>query len=169
MSDFADELGSGYLNLVVRRLGQRLATAGDEYMRQHGVTVSATSTAILNYVGRYDQTSIADIAGALGYTHQSVAKTIAVLEEAELTRSSVSNDDLRVRCVSLTRKGRQEVARIEIVADRAQAVFEEIFDEIGNDLFTSLRRFETALDQRPLLCRLQGDEPFRTHRRPQQE
>jgi len=81
-ADFADDLGPGYLNLVVRRVSQQIASAGDAYMRQTGVATAATSTAILAYVARHDNTAIADIAQALGYSHQAVrGRRLSSMEE----------------------------------------------------------------------------------------
>ena len=152
--DFADELGSGYINLVVRRLGQRIAAAGDAYMRQTGVKTSATSTAILAYVARYDQAAIAEVAQALGYSHQAVAKAVEAMDKAGLMQTRASAEDLRKRLITLTDKGRQEAEMVEAVAARAAAVFAEVFDEIGVDVFKAMRAFETALDRRPLVGRL---------------
>lgn len=166
--DFADELGPGYFNLVVRRLAQRMAAAGDAYMRQIGVTTPATSTAILTYIARRDRVTIADIAQALGYTHQAVAKAVGGLERSGLVRSSATADDRRKRLLSLTRRGRQDADRIEAVAARAALVFSDVFDEIGVDVFKALRALETALDRRPLAGRLaeQSETPGTSHLRP---
>jgi DNA-binding MarR family transcriptional regulator len=165
--DFADELGPGYLNLVVRRVSQRIAAAGDAYMRQTGIATSATSTAVLAYVARHDRAAIASIAQALGYSHQAVAKAVEAMEQAGLMQSSGTAEDLRKRLLSLTRKGRQEAEMVDAVAARAAAVFGDVFDEIGVDVFKALRAFETALDRRPLVGRLleQSKDPGAAKRR----
>lgn len=154
MTDFADELGSGYMNLVVRRFGQRLSSEGDRYMRRCGLQVSARSTAILSYVSRYDGVSIAAIAQALGYSHQAVAKAIAHLAGMELVRSATSKGDLREREVTLTRQGLKELDKIEAVAADFAVVVEELSEETGVDLFRALRDYEAALEKRSLLGRL---------------
>lgn len=154
MTDFADELGPGYINLVVRRLAQRIASAGDAYMRQTGVKAAATSTAMLAYIARHDHAAIAEVAQALGYSHQAVAKAVEAMEKGGLIQSSAAPDDLRKRLLSLTERGREEADTVDEVARRAAAVFADVFDEIGVDLFSALRAFEMALDRRPLLGRL---------------
>jgi DNA-binding MarR family transcriptional regulator len=165
VADFADELGPGYLNLVVRRVAQRIAASGDAYFREKGTTAAAASTAVLTYVARHDGASIADIAAALGYTHQAVAKAVHAMEKAKLVRTASSAADLRKRQVSLTREGKREAVEIDALAERAAQVFGEIFEEIGVDLFQALRDFEHATDRRPLLGRLlELDDPQRTRR-----
>lgn len=154
MEDFADQLGPGYLNLVVRRVAQRISAAGDAYIRSTGSGTAAGATAILAFIDRHDGAAVADIAAALGYTHQAVAKAVSGMEEAGLVRSVASDADLRKRVLSLTPAGRREAAEVQSVADRAEVVFREVFDEIGVDLFKALRDFETATDRRPLLGRL---------------
>ncbi len=154
MADFADELGAGYLNLVVRRVSQRIAAAGDAYMRQTGISTRATSTAILAYVARHENTAIADIAQALGYSHQAVAKAVEAMEKAGLMQSSATKEDLRKKLIALTREGRRDAELVERVAQRAAIVFDEVFAEIGVDVFKALRSFEDALDRRPLVGRL---------------
>jgi DNA-binding MarR family transcriptional regulator len=123
-------------------------------MRQTGVTAAATSTAILAFVARREEAPLADIAQALGYTHQAVAKAVDILEQDGLMESRASDKDLRKRLVSLTRKGKREAELVGEVAERAAQAFEEVFSEIGVDLFNALRAFETALDRRPLEGRL---------------
>ncbi len=154
MEDFADQLGPGYLNLVVRRVAQRIAAAGDAYIRATGASTAAGSTAILAFIARHDGAAIADVAAALGYTHQAVAKAVNGMEAAGLVTSTASDEDLRKRAISLTAAGRREAAGVQQVADKADAVFREVFDEIGVDLFKALRDFERATDRRPLLGRL---------------
>jgi len=153
-ADFADQLGSGYINLVLRRLSQRIAADGDAYMRQTGVSISASSTSILAFVARNDNCAIADIASALGYSHQAVAKAIDGMERASLVRYAARTDDLRKRPLSLTRKGFKEAEQVEAVAENAAAVLKDVFEEIEVDIFSALRAFETALDRQPLLGRL---------------
>ncbi|PZO52436.1 MAG: hypothetical protein DCF16_09375 [Alphaproteobacteria bacterium] len=154
MTDFADELGPGYLNLVVRRVAQRIGASGDAYFRHKGAASAAASTAVLTYIARHDGASIADIAAALGYTHQAVAKAVQAMEDAKLVRSIASERDLRKRVVSLTREGKREAAELDQMAETAAAVFRDVFEEIGVDLFKALRDFERATDRAPLLGRL---------------
>ncbi|MEZ5920079.1 MAG: MarR family transcriptional regulator [Parvularculaceae bacterium] len=157
MNDFAAELGPGYLNLPLRRLAQRLAAEGDIYLQRTGVNVSARATAILAYIARNEQTPIVHIAEALGYTHPAVAKAVEKLEQDGIVQSRSNKEDLRRRYVSLTRKGKQEMRKIDEVARHASAVFEDIFEEIGVDLFDAILEFERALDRRPLVGRMEDE------------
>ncbi|MEQ1618912.1 MAG: MarR family transcriptional regulator [Terricaulis sp.] len=154
LTDFADELGVGYMNLVIRRIGQLIASAGDAYMRERGIAVPATSTSVLTYVSLREGSPLAEIAQSLGYTHQAVAKVIDMFEAKGLVQVKISDEDMRMRLVTLTRKGRREADLVRAVADRAAIVFEEVFDEIGVDVFSALRDFERALARRPLSGRL---------------
>lgn len=159
-TDFADELGPGYMNLVVRRLGQRIAAAGDAYIQRAGIRITSTSTAILAFIARHEEAAIADVAQALGYSHQAVAKAIGQMEREGLIRVEASAVDNRKRLIALTPDGRREIESIEKVAAHAAKVFATVFDEIGVDVFLALRAFETALDRRPLLGRLlEADGP----------
>ncbi len=154
LTDFADELGAGYMNLVIRRIGQLIASAGDGYMRERGISVPATSTSVLTFIALREASPLAEIAQSIGYTHQAVAKVVDMFEAKGLVQIKASEEDLRMRLVSLTRKGRREAELVKAVAERAAVVFEEIFDEIGVDLFGALRDFEGALVRRPLAGRL---------------
>ncbi|MBL8537922.1 MAG: hypothetical protein JNM59_11015 [Hyphomonadaceae bacterium] len=157
-TDFADELGVGYMNLVVRRVGQLIASTGDGYMRECGITVPATSTAILSYIQLHDAAPLAQIAYSLGYTHQAVAKVVDMFEANGLVHVKVSDEDMRMRLVSLTRKGQREADLVKAAAERAARALTEVFDEIGVDLFQALRDFERALERRPLAGRLREKE-----------
>ena len=76
------------------------------------------------------------------------------MEKAGLMQSSASREDLRKKLVALTREGRQDAELVERIAQRAAIVFDEVFAEIGVDVFKALRSFEDALDRRPLVGRL---------------
>lgn len=161
-TDFADALGVGYMNLVVRRVGQLIASTGDAYMRECGIAVPATSTAILSYIQLHEAAPLAEIAQSLGYTHQAVAKVVDAFEASGLVHIKVSDEDMRMRLVSLTRKGRREAELVNAAAARAARALTEVFDEIGVDVFQALRDFEKALARRPLAGRLREPEKAET-------
>lgn len=161
-TDFADELGVGYMNLVVRRVGQLIASTGDAYMSECGITVPATSTAVLSYIHLHEASPLAEIAQSLGYTHQAVAKIVDMFEANGFVQIRVSEEDMRMRLVSLTRKGRREAELVGAAAERAAQALTEVFDEIGVDVFQALRDFERALARRPLAGRLRETGPAGT-------
>lgn len=154
MNDFADELGPAYLNLVIRRLGQRLASEGNAYFARYELEIPATGTAIMTYIVRREQASVISIADALGYSHQAVAKAADKLESLGLVESGADEDDLRVRQLSPTDRGIAEVSKLQNMTDEIEAAFQGIFDETTVDLFHAIRAFEKALDARPLIERL---------------
>jgi DNA-binding MarR family transcriptional regulator len=158
MTDFADELGPAYLNLVIRRLARRLASDGDRYFDRADLTIPAGATAIMAFVVCRNDVSVASIADALGYSHQAVTKTVDKLERAGLVKSGVTEADLRVRGVSATEKGSAEFAKLEAITERIRSVFSTIFDESGVDLFRAIRQFEKALDKASLFDRLIAEE-----------
>lgn len=157
-TDFADDLGPAYLNLVIRRLARRLAAEGDSYFGSKDLAIPAGATAIMAFLVRRDNVSLASIADALGYSHQAVTKTVDKLQHAGLVISGVTEVDLRVRGVSVTEKGCAEFAKLEAVTDHIRSVFSAIFDESGVDLFRAIRQFEKALDKTSLLDRLIAEE-----------
>jgi hypothetical protein len=92
------------------------------------------------------------------------------MEKSGLMQTATSKEDLRKKLVVLTRDGRRDAELVERVAQRAAAVFDEVFEEIGVDVFKALRAFEVALDRRPLVGRLlendEGKKPRRTRAKP---
>lgn len=154
MTDFADELGPAYTNLIIRRLGQRLAAAGEQHLGQSDMAIPARATAVTAYLWHHNSTSIASIADALGYSHQTVTKSVELLEKDGFAESSASEKDLRVRSISLTPEGRAQAKKMMALTDKFREAFESIFDETGVDLFRAIRRFEKALDERSFSDRL---------------
>ena len=158
MPDFADDLGPAYLNLVIRRLGQRISADGDAYFAGENLAIPARGTAIIAFLVCNDNMSVASIADALGYSHQAATKAVDKLEAAGLVKSEKTKADLRVRGISVTEKGRAEFVRLEAKINRIHTVFSNIFDESGVDLFRAIRQFEKALDRTSLLERLMAEE-----------
>ena len=154
MTDFADVLGRGYMNLVVRRIAQKIADAGDAYLTQTGASLSARSTSALAVIARGEGVTVSEISRALGYSHQAVAKSVAAMERAGLVSSQACPQDNRKRILSLTAAGQAEADVVQQLAEAAEIALGEAFAEIGVDLFEAMRAFEHALDRRPLGGRL---------------
>ncbi|WP_291845620.1 MarR family transcriptional regulator [Maricaulis sp.] len=139
-----DEMAPGFLGLLLGSLVERLVEDGSEPAQAAGITAPLRSFSMLLLLSRADQ-SVTELARRLGVTHAAVIKTSRVLERSGLVCRGEDPDDARRKPLCLTPAGRTQSLRIEAYMQRANAVYADLFAEIGVDLFAAARAFEAAL------------------------
>lgn len=149
-----DVWGRGFINLLLRRLSERIAADGDQYLRLSGLTAPSRSTAVLYYLASHDGASVADLVDGVGYTHQGISKILSQLSDSRLVTSKPNHFDKRKRSLHLTELGKQEADLLDNVVKTAEIVMDDLFNTIGVDLQAALRDFETELIKKPLIDRL---------------
>lgn len=99
---------AGCLAGALRAATRAVTRSYDELLRPHGVRI--TQVATLAELRRLEPVSITGLAAALGSERSGVARDVALLEAAGLVRAGVTDQDRRVKELSLTPAG---VAKLE--------------------------------------------------------
>lgn len=111
-SDYLDSIEVGLLALHKSTFQHR---AWDDVQVRAGVTMDRASAVLLKVVSQTEKSPcrMQDIARTLGIEAPSVTRTVQDLEHTGLIKRQADPDDKRASCVTLTKKGQQQLAKLQ--------------------------------------------------------
>jgi DNA-binding MarR family transcriptional regulator len=142
--------------LRVRQLNQLLYEQMGGILKVCGLTVSPAETGALNVLFHAGPCSLADIAQAMGYSHQLTTKRVNLLVKREMAQLQNDPDDKRRRKVFLTDFGQQEAKLLQEFLPKLDRVYQNLFEEIGVDLHEQITIAEKALLACPMEKRVKN-------------
>lgn len=135
------------------RLSEALSTRIEEQTRPlfdaAGITVPVRSCSLLTALGAAGEATAAELARALGQSHQLVMQKCPALLRLGLITQHADPADARCKIFRLTEAGRDQLQRIEAYSVRISGVYRSLFDEVG-DVHGAILRALDALEARPL-------------------
>lgn len=144
------------------RLSEALSDRIEEQTRplfdDAGITVPVRSCSLLTALGAAGEASAADLARALGQSHQLVVQKCPALLRLGLITQHADPADARRKIFRLTDAGRDQLARIDAYSARISAVYRALFEEVG-DVHGVILKALNALDAKPLSERIAGSRP----------
>jgi len=146
-------------SLAQLALGSRLKSlsdhfygAVDEVYRTCGAGVESRWFPVLRFLWEHGETTVSDVATAIGQTHSAVSQLADKLVDAELVERRKDAQDGRRSLLALTAKGRQALSALGPIW---VAVRRGIMQSLGEDglksLLTALSATEQALQERPVV------------------
>jgi len=152
-----EEVGRAFLARRLNTLAELIAEQGQSLLADKGGALDARLSSTLYAVHARPGASVADIAEALGLSHQLASYRIKALRQAGLISQSRDPRDRKRYVIGLTREGGEALAALERSMDAACRAYDALFEEIGGDLFALAGRAIGALRARPLKMRAQAD------------
>jgi DNA-binding MarR family transcriptional regulator len=146
----------GYLTLGTRlkRLGERLQAQTQVLLEQASLDVPASHFPLLGALDRLGALSVGELTEALGVSQPGVTRMLDKLESERLVQSAQSEDDRRVRTITLSKSGRQVVARAKRTAwPVIEAAVADACGGAAQPILAVLAAFETSLAAAPLSAR----------------
>ncbi len=143
----------GYLTLGsrFRRLGERLQADVQVMADEHGLEVPAALFPTMHAIYGAGATTVGEIAKTLGISQPGATRNINQLEKLGLVSIRQSDEDGRVRHISLTRKCRADVEKAqEELWPRIERAVAEICQPLKGGLLDMLTAIERELDEQPL-------------------
>ena len=144
---------NAFVATFLRRLSDEISRESQAIFEERGISADPKSVSVLLCVAQQPATT-AEIAQALGHSHQLASQRVARLLGQGLVESDVDTTDSRCRPLRLTRNGRDEVRRLLPVMERLEQVFRELFTEIGADVPAVAQAMLRALSKRAIGERL---------------
>ena len=155
--------GSAFVDARLHKLRETITRQSDLLFQEQGVEIPSSCTSVVLFLAPERRASIAQIADALGYSHQLINQRLAQLEAQAFVERRSDQRDRRRRLIALTAAGRRQAQLLEALLPRVAMAFQRLFDEIGVDLEQGLSSCMDALHARPLTRRVaEIDEPPRT-------
>jgi DNA-binding MarR family transcriptional regulator len=134
MADFFDSYGPAFLGLQLLRLYEQVDRAGDLALEVSSVDVPSRIASSLVYLKHHGPTSVAELARALGTSHQLASQRVATLVENNLITKVADRNDRRSTLLRLSAKGRRLAAKVDELCQSGNDEYRSIFDEIGVDV-----------------------------------
>jgi DNA-binding MarR family transcriptional regulator len=141
---------------TMERLVNLIVEQGEEFLRSFGVEFPSRAASTVMLLGERGGASAADIGKLLGQPHQLVTQRIELLLDLGIVARIDDAADARRKVVSLTPKGKKQLQRLRKCLTLADAVFAELFAEIGCDLSRVSQRAVAALDRTSILVRIRA-------------
>jgi DNA-binding MarR family transcriptional regulator len=121
-----------------------------------GLQIKPAETGVLNVLFHSGPSSLADVASAMGYSHQLTTKRVNLLVKRDMARLEDDPDDKRRRRVVLTKAGLAEAERLQAFIPNLDAAFRAMFEEVGIDAYEGVIGSTAALDTRSLEDRVKA-------------
>lgn len=119
-----------------------------------GIVVPVKSCSLLTALGDAGEASAAELARALGQSHQLVVQKCPALLRLGLVTQHADPGDARRKIFRLTDAGRDQLARIAAYSERISGVYSTLFEEVG-DVHGAIVKALRALENRTLAQRLE--------------
>jgi DNA-binding MarR family transcriptional regulator len=109
----------------LRKASRRISQLYDAALAPSGL--KTTQRAVLAQIGRSEPIAVGNLAEALVMDSGALAHTLRPLERDGLVAVEIDHDDRRNRRITLTRSGRDRLARSDALWENAQRGFETAF------------------------------------------
>lgn len=135
------------------RLSEALSMRIEEQTRPlfdaAGITVPVRSCSLLTALDAAGEASVAELARALGQSHQLIVQKCPALLRLGLITQHPDPGDARRKILRLTDAGHDQLARIAAYSARIGSVYRALFEEIG-DVHGAILKALNALADKPL-------------------
>jgi DNA-binding MarR family transcriptional regulator len=142
-----------FLGRLSEALSNRIEEQTRDLVDDAGITVPVRSCSLLTELGEAGEASAAELARALGQSHQLVVQKCPALLRLGLVTQHADPADARRKMFRLTAEGRDQLARITAYRSKIGAAYRQLAAEAG-DVHGAILRTLDALATRPLRDRL---------------
>lgn len=152
------EYAPAFFGLLAGRVVELIVETGAVSAQAFGIAAPIRTFSTMTLLAR-EAMSVTEIAHHLGVTHAAVIKHTRSLEGLGLISREQDSRDARRRPFSLTQDGRVEAERIDAFMQTAARVYQDMFREIGMDVFEGLRQMEAQLSAKDFATRMREAGP----------
>lgn len=151
VEDIVRKFGFLTLGSRMKRIGEKLQADTQRILDETGVALQAGQYPFLAALDRMGPLTVGELAEAIGITQPGTTRTVGQLVAAGMVAAKASPDDQRRRVVSLTPKGRAELARAKRdIWPRIEAAVADLCRPLSGPLLDQLAAIEDGLADAPL-------------------
>ena len=151
MRDIVKELGFLALGTRFKRMGESLQAQAQVLLASNGMDMPAGHFPLLAALDRLGPLSVSELSQAVGVSQPVVSRSLLGLGANGLVESTPVAADRRVRCIRLSRKGRELVRHAKrAVWPVIEAAVAQACKPLKGSLLDQLSALEAALEQTPL-------------------
>lgn len=142
-----EQAGRLALGSRLRSLGERLAEQGRSVYDDYDLDIHPTWFPVFYHLRHAGESSISDIADAIGHTHASVSQMSRRMQKSGLIASRPSSSDGRVRLLRLSATAEDLIPRFDRMCADVAAAADEMLEQMSADLWTGLSQLEDLLEK----------------------
>ncbi|MBR9826867.1 MAG: MarR family transcriptional regulator [Alphaproteobacteria bacterium] len=135
------------------QLADLISNQGDVFLQSHNVDLPSRAVSLVLFIGEKGAVSTADIAKALGQSHQITTHWVETLIKTGQVERIPDPADKRRKLLKLTDAGRLQFERLQKALTNANAIFAQLDEELGFNLLACLNAASEALRIRALIQR----------------
>jgi len=148
---YLSSLGELALGSRLKALSDHFYTAVDEVYRASGAPIESRWFPVLRYLWENGETTVTDVAMAIGQTHSAVSQLADKLVAAGLVRRKKDADDGRRSLLELTPKGRSALTALGPIWVAIRRGLLAALGEQGPTLLAALTASEKVLEERSVV------------------
>lgn len=164
MTDFFDDYGPSFLGLQLYKLLNEIDRGGTASLANTADALPSKLSSTLIYLHHCGPCPVSELSAQLRMSHQLVGQRLNGLRKRRMIEETDDPDDGRKKLIGLNKAGKKAAKELEAVAAIAETVYQELFKEIGIDVFEGVTRARRALEIYPLHARILHAQQPRTKR-----
>jgi DNA-binding MarR family transcriptional regulator len=152
--DVVKELGFLALGTRFKRIGESLQAQAQALLAANGINMPAAHFPLLAALNRLGPLGVSELSQAVGVSQPVVSRSLLGLQANGLVESAPVAADRRIRCIRLSRKGRELVRHAKrAVWPVIEAAVAQACRPLKGSLLEQLSALEAALERTPVLQR----------------
>ncbi len=152
-TDTTDLDDISFLGRLSEALSQRIEEQTRPLFDDAGITIPVRSCSLLTALDAAGEASAAELARALGQSHQLVVQKCPALLRLGVITQHADPADARRKILRLTDAGRDQLRRIDDYSAKISDVYRTLFEEVG-DVHGAILKALNALADKPLAERI---------------
>ncbi|MEM6639717.1 MAG: bifunctional helix-turn-helix transcriptional regulator/GNAT family N-acetyltransferase [Pseudomonadota bacterium] len=157
-ADILSDLSYLALASRLKRLADALLADAAKIHADFGAPLQPGQFPLIAALDRYGPMTINDAVAVLGISQPATTRAVSELVKAGLVASDTSDEDKRVRTVSLTKKGRASVADLkQVMWPRVEMAARQMTRGTDSDFLTSIAEVESQLKSASMVDRVRAN------------
>ncbi len=152
--DHVDKLGPGFIGLQLYQLLSVINAQGNRILENVELGIPSRIASSLMLFKMNGPLSVTQLGSMLNMSHQLMAHRIKALKDLELITEVADPKDKRRTLYRLTEKGEAISINLEEVIQKASSAYEDLYEEIGVNVYEALIKARKALLKKPLSERI---------------
>lgn len=152
--ELVDSLGSSFLGLQLHQLLSIINNQGDVLLQQQNIDIPSRTASTIMLIKNNDSMSVTELGAALDMSHQLVGHRIKLLKSKNIIIETKGQQDKRKSVFKLTSYGKEIALKLEQITKQVEKAYDNLFDEIGANVFEIVKNTKGALSNKTILQRL---------------
>ena len=138
----------------LRILSERMLDDASKLYQLYEVPLHPKWLPVFYMLSETEQSTITDLARAIGHSHPSVSKTVREMAKAQLVEETKDKNDRRRTLVQLSEKGKAIVANAELQYQDVNDAVENALTQTRHDIWKAMDELEFLLQEESLYRRV---------------